>query len=144
MDKYFIITLDTEGDNIWSRRKETTVQNAKFLPRFQRLCEKYDFKPTYLTNYEMAKSKHFVSLGKSIIKNNTGEIGMHLHAWDSPPLYKLTDKDWVYHPYLIEYPSDIIYKKVQRMTELLENIFQRKILRLSIKISYFFTDKFSN
>ena len=102
MDKYFIITLDAEGDNIWEKRNETEVNNSKYLPRFQELCEKYKFKPTYLTNYEMAKSKHFIELGKSILANNTGEVGMHLHAWDNPPIYNLTAKDWEYHPYLIE------------------------------------------
>ena len=113
MIKYFIITLDTEGDNAWDRRSITTVKNAEYLPRFQKLCDKYNFKPTYLTNYEMAKSKHFIELGKSIILDNRGEIGMHLHAWDSPPDYSLTDKDWHHHPYLIEYPQDILIKKIK-------------------------------
>ena len=124
MIKYFIITLDTEGDNAWDRRSITTVENAKYLPRFQKLCDKYNFKPTYLTNYEMAKSKHFIELGKSIISDNRGEIGMHLHAWDSPPDYSLTDKDWHHHPYLIEYPQDILIKKIKYMTTLLEDTFE--------------------
>jgi hypothetical protein len=92
--KYFIITIDTEGDNVWSREKNIEIENAKYLPRFQKLCEKYDFKPTYLTNYEMAQSNEFINLAKSFINNNTGEVGMHLHAWDSPPDYKLTDQDY--------------------------------------------------
>ena len=128
MKKYFIITLDTEGDNIWNRDEKVEVENAKYLPRFQNLCEKYNFKPTYLTNYEMAKSSFFVDLGKSIISNNSGEIGMHLHAWNSPPLKRLTHNDWKNHPYLIEYPYETIEKKIIYLTDLLENTFQLKMI----------------
>src|SRR5512144_2975448 len=46
----FLITIDTEGDNLWSRPREITTGNARYLPRFQALCEKYGLKPTYLTN----------------------------------------------------------------------------------------------
>ena len=41
---YFLITIDTEGDG-------TNPENARFLPRFQKLCEQFLFKPTYLTNF---------------------------------------------------------------------------------------------
>ncbi len=33
----FLITIDTEGDNLWSLPREITTSNAKFLPRFQNL-----------------------------------------------------------------------------------------------------------
>ncbi len=50
----FLITIDTEGDNSWQNHDRITTENTRFLPRFQALCEKYAFKPVYLTNYEMA------------------------------------------------------------------------------------------
>lgn len=50
----FLITIDTEGDNLWQKHDSITTENARYLPRFQQLCEKYGFKPVYLTNYEMA------------------------------------------------------------------------------------------
>ena len=73
----FIITIDTEGDNLWLRPKEITTRNVHFLPRFQSLCESYGFKPTYLIAYEMAISPTFQEFGKDIIKRKTGEIEMH-------------------------------------------------------------------
>ncbi|MDR8263551.1 deacetylase, partial [Acinetobacter baumannii] len=48
----FLITIDTEGDNLWQKHDSITTENARYLPRFQQLCEKYGFKPVYLTNYE--------------------------------------------------------------------------------------------
>jgi hypothetical protein len=124
----FLITIDTEGDNLWERPHAIETKNAEFLPRFQELCESFKFKPIYLTNYEMAISPQFQEFGHDIIKRNTGEIGMHLHAWNSPPLFNLTGNDFKYTPYLIEYPKDVIQQKVSFMTALLEDTFQVKII----------------
>lgn len=123
----FLITIDTEGDNLWSKPNKITTNNAKYLPQFQKLCEKYCFKPTYLVNYEMANSSTFIKLAKNWLNNKTCEIGMHLHAWNTPPKYNLTENDLKNHPYLTEYPSEIIFIKINIMTNLLEDIFQQKI-----------------
>lgn len=126
--KKFLITIDTEGDNLWSKPKHITVDNALFLQRFQSLCEKYGFKPTYLVNYEMANCKCFQSFANNILKNNAAEIGMHLHAWNSPPLIQLTEDDSQHQPYLIEYDSNAIKEKIKVVTYLLEDIFQTKMV----------------
>ena len=55
----FLITIDTEGDNLWARRKVITTKNSLFLHRFQARCESFGLGPTYLTNYEMASCPIF-------------------------------------------------------------------------------------
>jgi len=120
---FFIITIDTEGDNLWSRPHTVTTENALYLHRFQELCESKGLKPTYLTDYDMARSDRFIEFGRRIVQRDTGEIGMHLHPWNTPPLHPLTDDDNRYHPYLIEYPSALIRDKVALMTELLRDTF---------------------
>ena len=124
----FLITIDTEGDNLWQNHDRITTENARFLPRFQQLCEKYAFKPTWLTNYEMAIDPVYIAFARDVIARESGEIGMHLHAWNSPPLSDLTGDDWRYKPYLIEYPAEQIHSKVAFMTQLLEETFQTKML----------------
>src|SRR5258708_31153797 len=100
----FIITIDTEGDDLWSRPREITTRNASFLPRFQRLCERYGYRPVYLANYEMALSEAFVEFGLDVLRRQAGEISMHLHACNSPPLVPFADDDYHYQPYLVENP----------------------------------------
>lgn len=123
----FLITIDTEGDNAWSRPDRVDTQNARYLPRFQSLCERHGFKPTYLTNYEMAMDPFFVEFGRDVIERGAGEIGMHLHAWHSPPEYSLTANDTDHHPYLIEYPDSVMEAKIAFMTDLLEKQFGVKM-----------------
>lgn len=55
MVKKFIITIDTEGDGQWNPDAPCSTENARFIPRFQELAEKFGFKPTWLTNYEMSE-----------------------------------------------------------------------------------------
>lgn len=127
--KPFIITIDTEGDNLWGRNAGAAkVANAAFLPRFQELCERFGFKPTYLTNWEMAKAPAFISMAKTALTKGTAEIGCHIHAWDSPPFFDVTGDDCRHHPYLIEYPDHVLKAKVKLQTELLEETFGVKML----------------
>ena len=123
------MTVDTEGDNLWGWKpgQEITTENSKYIPRFQNLCEKYGVKPVYLTNYEMATDSRFVSYIKPKAANGKCEIGMHCHAWNSPPDFPLNGP-YPGNPYITEYPEDIMFKKMEYMTSLLESIFEEKML----------------
>ena len=125
MKKVFLITIDTEADNQWDINHECTTQNARFLPRFQELAEKYGYKPVWLTTYEMANDESFVKYFKNKQDNNLCEIGMHLHAWNNPPEYNLK-KNKNTRPYLIEYPFDIMEKKIMILDKLLTEKFEKK------------------
>ena len=110
--KKLIITIDTEGDNLWSKRKEDAVEteNSLFIPRFQELCEKYGFKPVYLTNYEMISDDRYVNYIKPKALAGLCEVGIHIHAWNNPPYYPL-EGPYSGLPYLIEYPFDVMKEK---------------------------------
>lgn len=123
-----IITIDTEGDDLWSRPSEIKVENARFVPRFQKLCEVYGMKPVYLTNYEMATCGAFQEFARDGIRRGTAEVGMHLHAWNNPPAYRLTPDDYARQPYLIEYPTSVMRDKIAFLTDTLEDVFGTKML----------------
>jgi hypothetical protein len=112
----FLITIDTEGDDLWSRPTNISTDNARFLSRFQSLCERYAFRPTYLANYEMVMDATFAEFGRDVLRRAAGEIGMHLHAWNTPPDFPLTSNDHYWQPYLTEYPLATMKEKIARMT----------------------------
>jgi hypothetical protein len=124
----FLITIDTEGDNLWALPSIATTLNARFIPRFQLLCERYSLRPTYLTNYEMASDSAYQEFARDVLRRATAEIGMHLHAWDSPPLIPLTRDDFSTHPYLIEFPEAVMREKIHVITNKLEQTFGVKML----------------
>lgn len=128
MQSSFIITIDVEGDNLWSKPDIITTSNSLFIPRFHNLCEKYEFKPTYLVNYEMIQDPFFQDFAKKKLSENVAEVGMHLHAWNSPPISPLTVNDHLYHPYLTEYPSDTMEEKIIFLHKLLEDVLGAKVV----------------
>ena len=110
--KYFIVTVDTEGDNSWGYHAGDKVktENSLWVPKFQELCEKFELNPVYLTNYEMICDDRFVNYIKPKAESGLCEIGIHVHAWNNPPLYDLEHR-FDGNPYLIEYPFEIMRQK---------------------------------
>lgn len=127
MNKSFVLTVDTESDNQWNMKHTQTTENANFIPRFQSLCEDYGIRPVYLIDYSMSKDKFLVSFLKEKKQRNLCEIGMHLHAWDTPPMHDL-DSSIKGRPYLIEYPIEIMEEKISSITDRLEYLFCEKML----------------
>lgn len=125
--KYFLITIDTESDNQWELSHTRSTENAKFIPRFQELCESYGLKPTYLVDCSMAQDTFLIEYLKRCYRNGTCEIGMHLHAWDTPPSHEYDGCTYA-RPYLIEYPSDVMRSKIAYLHELLTQNFACEIV----------------
>ncbi len=69
----------------------------------------------------------FRAFARDALQRGTAEIGMHLHAWHSPPDYKLTPDDYRYTPFLIEYPNNVMRDKIAFMTDLLQDTFGTKM-----------------
>src|ERR1039458_6768089 len=76
------------------------------------------------TDYEMVMCPAYRQFARAAIRRGAAEVGMHLHAWNSPPAVPLTANDYQYGPYLIEYPESVMREKVHVLTGLLEEHFQ--------------------
>lgn len=126
MEKKFIITIDTEGDGQWNPNAPISTDNAKYIPRFQELAEKYGFIPTWLTNYEMVNDQFYVEYMRDCLKRRACEIGMHLHAWNNPPEFQLK-KTTNQRDYLFEYPEEVMDEKIKTLTGKLEDTFSIKM-----------------
>ena len=83
----FLLTIDTEGDNQWVYSDKVTVNNLRYLPRFQDLCNKHKIKPTYVVTSEVCEDDYAKELFRSYLKMDVAEIGTHLHIWTTPPFY---------------------------------------------------------
>lgn len=121
----FIISIDTEGDNQWDHGRELTVENLKFVPRFQDLCNKYKIKPTYLVTSEVCEDPFAREIFSEYSFNDRAEIGAHLHSWTTPPFldkegYRSND---INHAFATELPKDLLTEKLKKLTHQIESSF---------------------
>lgn len=121
-----IITIDTEADNQWDRSEHIELRNIDYIPRFQELCDRCDFRPTYLITYEMATSDKFIEKIGPYQTENRAEIGAHLHPWTTPPFIPLTGNDAKYHPFPHEYPKEVLREKLTVLTDTIEKNFGKR------------------
>lgn len=124
----FIITIDTEPDNQWAYSNFSKTDNVRYIPRFQELCEKFTFKPVYLTEYNMLKDPFFVEYMEAKSKAGLCEIGIHPHAWSTPPFVPLTNDDAKNKPFLIDYPVETMKAKFGSLMEALDKAFSCDIV----------------
>lgn len=79
-------------------------------------------KPVYLSNYEMLQDPRFCAFAREKQDRGLCEIGMHLHAWNCPPMEETLPARTDCVPgaaYLIEYSEEAMEEKIRFMTELI-------------------------
>ena len=113
---YLIVTVDTEADNQWAREEKITLQNIAFLPRFQTLCDRYGFPPTYFVTYEAATDPKSIAILKGFVSAGA-EIGAHLHPWTTPPY----EKEIAYERKVHRFPHELSDRELKEKLETLTN-----------------------
>jgi hypothetical protein len=123
----FIITIDTEADNQWQFGSDITLNNIKYIPRFQSLCNKYLIKPTYLVTSEVCEDDFSQDFFSKLISDEKSEVGAHLHIWTTLPFeekagFRYNDE---YHGYASELPIQLLREKIRTLTNQIETAFGR-------------------
>jgi hypothetical protein len=116
---HFVITIDTEPDNQWADPTAAPKENLRAVPRFQALCERFGFAPTYLCTHDVVTSPAFAEVLLGSQKAGTAEIGAHLHPWATPPFDPYWDAPGRSSPYPSELPPTLFTRKLQTLTEAL-------------------------
>lgn len=121
----FIITIDTEADNQWARPKSVTTENSRYIPRFQSLCDRFGFKPTYLCTYEMVTDRLFQDTVGPYQESGKAEIGAHLHPWTSPPFGPEEPRGTNHHTFPHELSLETFERKMVVLTSAIADAFGR-------------------
>lgn len=111
----FIITVDVEADNQWSKEMTDVISNVFELPRFHKLVRKFGFKPTYLVSYEVANNEMAANMLRVWQGSGEAEIGAHLHPWSTPP-FGDNDK---YKRFPSELEGDELKLKLESLTKVI-------------------------
>jgi hypothetical protein len=124
----FVVTVDTEADDAWSRPDTVEVTNVRQLDRFQDLCDEYGVVPTYLLAYECTTRDEALAILKPIAEKRRCEVGHHLHVWTTPPFQNEgsngVDLDWI-HAFQFQLPDSLFEEKAEALRQAIERSFGR-------------------
>jgi peptidoglycan/xylan/chitin deacetylase (PgdA/CDA1 family) len=81
-----VVSIDTEEDNWQPARTGIAVENIRELPRLHRTLQCLGVRPTYFATYQVAIQPWAAENLRGVEANGTGEVGAHLHPWNTPPL----------------------------------------------------------
>ena len=118
-----IITVDAEADNQWNGNGCASVENIRYLPRFQSLCEDHGFRPTYLVTWEVVADMASRDMLGGWARNGAAEIGAHLHPWSTPPFSEEERKEPRVQSLPCELDNESLDRKLVWLTEHLTNAF---------------------
>ncbi len=121
----FILTIDTEADNQWNHGIPISTDNIRYVPRFQRLCDQFQIKPTYLVTSEICGDQFARDIFREYRSNGRAEIGAHLHSWTTPPFedtegLRYNDPN---HPFATELSESLLDKKIANLTLQIQDSF---------------------
>jgi len=111
-----LVSIDTEEDNWRPARDGITLENLRELPRLHRFLRDLDLRPTYFVDHPVASTPWTRELLREIDSAGGGEIGAHLHPWNTPPLREAFTED---NTMLRNLPSDLQRAKLETLREAL-------------------------
>jgi hypothetical protein len=115
-----VVSLDTEEDNWGRSRNGVTATNVARLPYQAALFDRLGIRPTYFTAYQVAIDPRAAATLREVSAGGRGEIGAHLHPWNTPPL----DEAFVPRNSMMKnLPAALQLAKVARLTEALREAF---------------------
>ncbi len=83
------VTIDVEEEGLFSGHYEpgqSSVSNVSALTLLDPLFREWGIRPTLLVSYQVARHQPHNELIMQLCSKWKGEIGAHLHPWNTPPL----------------------------------------------------------
>jgi hypothetical protein len=111
----FILTVDTEEEWDWDGpfpEKDFSVKNLVQIPAFQSFCDERGIRPCYFVDYAAAKGAIENKVFENAIKQNTCELGAHLHPWANPPYF---DKPNEANSHVVNLPIEQVEAKLDEL-----------------------------
>lgn len=121
-----LVTIDTEEEGLWNgtfRRHGNTVGNLQGVGRFQRLCDRFGIRPTYLITAPVATDPFAINLLRELQDAGRAEIGAHVHPWCNPPFEEDVRPR---SSYLCNLPAKLQREKIAWLSDVIERRFGRR------------------
>ena len=114
-----VASIDTEEDNWRPTRTDVRVENAAELPGLHRFLRGVGLRPTYFVDHPVSSDPRGAASLDEILGLGGGEIGAHLHPWNTPPLEEAMSPA---HTMLCNLPPALQRAKLSTLCETLASV----------------------
>lgn len=109
------VTIDVEEEGLFRNRYDrggTSVENIARLVGLDPIFREWGIRPTLLLTYPVAGNRRCCDLLNDLRERWHGEIGAHLHHWNTPPFVNLPHADPIPSELL---PEDLLASKLANL-----------------------------
>jgi hypothetical protein len=110
-----VVTIDVEEEGLFSGRydpHDTPVSNVAELAGLDPIFREWEIRPTLLATYPVMSNERCADLLVKLRDKWHGEIGAHLHHWNTPPMRKLPYSEPVPSAFI---PPDLMSEKLETL-----------------------------
>ncbi|MCI5046753.1 MAG: glycosyltransferase [Aquisalinus sp.] len=114
MEPSLLVTVDTEEIFDWSDTTYSahSVARPEDISLFQEVCEKNGFKPLYFVSWPLMQDRATITYFKALSETGKADLGLHLHAWVTPPF---EGEHTPYTSYQCNLPEDLHRRKLETL-----------------------------
>ena len=118
-----ICSIDVEEDNWLPQRSGCTAENVRRLPTHVPLLKNLGVRPTFFVSHAAARHPGAAGFIERAIEETGGELGAHLHPWNTPPC---PERAMPSTTMMCNLPAELQRAKLASLLEALEAAFGRR------------------
>ena len=120
-----LVTIDVEEQFSWDQFSPVghRVAGVEGLIRFHDRCRRIGVSPVFLATEPMLRDPAFVEFFRSVLRDGSAELGVHLHAWNTTPFW---ETHCVFNSYQCNLPEHLERRKLESIAGHYEELFQRR------------------
>jgi len=120
-----LVTVDVEEEFAWDSfsRAGYTVPSVAGLRLFHRDIHALGIRPVYLLTYPLLRDAAHREFCREILAQGTGEVGIHLHSWVTPPFWEQPNR---FTSFQCNLPDHVERRKLETLCAAYEEAFACK------------------
>ncbi len=120
------MTIDVEEEFVWTEfsRNRHRVRGADVLAAYHAECRSLGIAPVYLITHPIMKDPQFSGFFEEVLKDGSGEVGIHVHTWTTPPFWEQPNS---FNSYQCNLPAHIERQKIAFLCRAYEDRFGRAV-----------------
>lgn len=121
-----LVTLDVEEKFDWTKfsRRGYSIHPVDSLANYHERCRGVGIRPVYCVADATMRDQAHVDFFSQVIAEESGEVGIHLHSWTTPPYWETPN---VYNSFQCNLPAHVERRKLEALCRLYEDRFGRAV-----------------